>query len=152
MSKMRLSKYVCGTLAAALIMLAGCAQPRADDPNVRGIGYVRLEEVLKKHPLYQQLSQIDDSIDALGLRSLGAGAVPHTSKQIAVQTKELNAELKAAQDRANGILRQKQQDYARREQAAISAALAAAGAGTNGAGSAQAMQNITASQAQQVTV
>jgi hypothetical protein len=152
MSKMRLSKHVCGALAAAVIMLAGCAQPRADDPNVRGIGYVRLEEVLKKHPLYQQLSQIDDSIDALGLRSLGAGAVPHTGKQIAVQTKELNAELKAAQDRANGILRQKQQDYAQREQAAISAALAAAGAGTNGARSAQAMQSITASQAQQVTV
>lgn len=152
MSKMRSSKYICAALAAAIVMLAGCAQQRAGDPNVRGIGYVRLEEVLKKHPLYPQLSQIDDSIDALGLRSLGAGAVPHTGKQIAVQTKELNAELKAAQDRANGILRQKQQDYAQREQAAISAALAAAGAGTNGAGSAQAMQNITASQAQQATV
>ncbi|HET9394065.1 MAG TPA: hypothetical protein VFO29_11175 [Candidatus Rubrimentiphilum sp.] len=149
---MRSSNYVFAALAAAIVTLAGCAQPRADDPNVRGIGYVRLEEVLKKHPLYPQLSQIDDSIDALGLRSLGAGAVPHTSKQIALQTKELNAELKAAQDRANGILRQKQQDYARREQAAISAALAAAGQGTNGAGSAQAMQNISASQAQQVTV
>jgi len=132
-------------------MLAGCAQPRADDPNVRGIGYVRLEEVLKKHPLYPQLSQIDDSIDALGLRSLGAGSVPHTGKQIATQTKELNAELKAAQDRANVILRQKQLDYAQREQTAISAALEAAGAGTNGAQSAQAMQNITAAQAQQVT-
>ncbi len=152
MSKMRLSKYICAALAAAVVTLAGCAQPRADDPNVRGIGYVRLDEVLKKHPLYPQLSQIDDSIDALGLRSLGAGAVPHTGKQIAVQTKELNAELKAAQDRANGILRQKQQDYAQREQAAISAALAAAGQGTNGARSVQAMQNITASQAQQVTV
>ncbi len=110
-----------------------------------------MEEVLKKHPLYPQLAQIDDSIDALGLHSLGAGAVPHTGKQIAVQTKELNAELKAAQDRANVILRQKQLDYAQREQAAISAALAAAGAGTNGAQSAQAMQSISASQAQQVT-
>lgn len=151
MSKMQSSRNIFAGLAAAIVVLAGCAQQRADDPNVRGIGYVRLEEVLKKHPLYPQLSQIDDSIDALGLHSLGAGAVPHTGKQIAVQTKELNAELKAAQDRANGILRQKQLDYAQREQAAISAALAAAGAGTNGAQSAQAMQSITASQAQQVT-
>jgi hypothetical protein len=151
MSKMRSSRNVFAALAAAIVVLAGCAQQRADDPNVRGIGYVRLEEVLKKHPLYPQLSQIDDSIDALGLHSLGAGAVPHTGKQIAMQTKELNAELKAAQDRANGILRQKQLDYAQREQAAISAALAAAGAGTKGAQSAQAMQSISASQAQQVT-
>lgn len=148
---MRSSRTIFAGVAAAVIVLAGCAQQRADDPNVRGIGYVRLQEVLKKHPLYPQLSQIDDSIDALGLRSLGAGAVPHTGKQIAVQTKELNAELKAAQDRANSILRQKQVDYAQREQAAISAALAAAGAGTNGAQSAQAMQNISAAQAQQVT-
>jgi len=151
MSKMRSSRKIFAALAAAIVVLAGCAQQRADDPNVRGIGYVRIEEVLKKHPLYPQLAQIDDSIDALGLHSLGAGAVPHTGKQIAVQTKELNNELKAAQDRANGILRQKQLDYAQREQAAISAALAAAGAGTNGAQSAQAMQNISASQAQQVT-
>jgi hypothetical protein len=148
---MRSSRTLFAGLAAAIFVLAGCAQQRADDPNVRGIGYVRLEEVLKKHPLYPQLSQIDDSIDALGLHSLGAGAVPHTGKQIAVQTKELNAELKAAQDRANLILRQKQLDYAQREQAAISAALAAAGAGTNGAQSAQAMQSVSASQAQQVT-
>lgn len=148
---MRSSRNFFAGLAAAIVVLAGCAQQRADDPNVRGIGYVRMEEVLKKHPLYPQLSQIDDSIDALGLHSLGAGAVPHTGKQIAVQTKELNAELKAAQDRANLILRQKQVDYAQREQAAIQAALAAAGAGTNGAQSAQAMQSVSASQAQQVT-
>lgn len=152
MSKMRSNRELVGGLAAAVLVLAGCAQQRATDPNVRGIGYVHMDEVLKKHPLYPQLAQIDDSIDAIGLRSLGAGSVPHTGKQIAVQTKELNAELKAAQDRANVILRQKQLDYAQREQAAISAALAAAGAGTNGAQSAQAMQNIAASQAQQVTV
>lgn len=151
MSKMRSNNRIFAGVAAALLVLAGCAQQRADDPNVRGIGYVRMDEVLKKHPLYPQLAQIDDSIDALGLRSLGAGAVPHTGQQIAVQTKELNAELKAAQDRANGILRQKQLDYAQREQAAISAALAAAGAGTNGAQSAQAMQSVSAAQAQQVT-
>lgn len=151
MSKMRSSRILGIAAAAIAITLSGCAQPlRPDDPNVRGIGYVRLDEALKKHPLYGQLSQIDDSIDALGLHSLGAGAVPRTGVQIATQTKELNAELQAAQNRANGVLRQKQLDYARREQAAISAALTAAGAGTS-TQSAQAMQSEAAAQAQQAT-
>jgi len=139
-------------LIAAVLSLAGCTRPlSANDPNVRGIGYVRLEDAVKKHPLYGQLAQIDDSIDALGLRTLGTTAVPRTGPQIAAETRELNAELHAAQDRANGILRQKQSDYQRREQAAIGAALAAAGAGTN-TQVAQAMQNESAAQAQQVTV
>lgn len=138
-------------LLAALALTACAHQPKPDDPNVRGIGYVRIEDVIKVHPLYPQLSQLQDSIDALNLKSLGAAAVPRTAAQIAQETQELNRELKAAQDRANAILRQKQLDYQRREQAAIRAALAAAGAGTNGNAPVSAMQNVTAQQAQQVT-
>lgn len=138
-------------IALALIAVAGCARaPGPNDPNVRGIGYVRLEDALKKHPLYPQLSQIQDSIDALNLTALGTPAVPRTSAQIASMTRELNAQLKSAQDRANSILRQKQSDYQAREQAAIRSALAAAGAGTNGTQAVQSMQNVTAQQAQQV--
>jgi hypothetical protein len=136
---------------AALALSACAQQPKPTDPNVRGIGYVRIEDVIKVHPLYPQLSQLQDSIDALNLKSLGAAAVPRTAAQIAQETQELNRELKAAQDRANGILRQKQADYQRREQAAIRAALSAAGAGTNGNAPVSAMQNVTAQQAQQVT-
>lgn len=150
MSKMRSSRAV--ALAFAAMIVTGCAhQPSADDPTVRGIGYVRVSDVLKKHPLYPQLSQIQDAIDALGLKSLGPGAVPRTGAQIAQQTKELNRELQQAQDRANTILRQKQQDYQQREQAAIRAALGSAGAGTNGAQPVQQMENTSAAQAQQVT-
>lgn len=146
---MRSSKLA--LLAFAALAVAGCAhQPSADDPKVRGIGYVRVTDVLKKHPLYPQLSQIQDAIDGLGLKSLGPNAVPRTQAQIAQQTKELNRELQQAQDRANGILRQKQQDYAQREQAAIRAALGAAGAGTNGSQPVQQMQNVSSAQAQQV--
>lgn len=148
MSKTHLSR-----IAAALVLAAaaGCSRPLSpNDPNVRGIGYVRLDEAVKHHPLYPQLSQIDDAIDALGLRSLGKGAVPRTGRQIAQETRELNHELQAAQDRANALLRQKQADYAQREQQAIRAALAAAGAGTDGSGAAAGMQTVTASQAQQV--
>jgi hypothetical protein len=147
---MRSSKFAAVLLAG--LALSACARaPQPGDPNVRGIGYVRIEDVIKMHPLYPQLSQLQDSIDALNLKSLGASAVPRTAAQIAQETKELNRELKAAQDRANSILRQKQTDYERREQAAIRAALAAAGAGTNGNAPVSAMQNVTAQQARQVT-
>lgn len=147
---MRSSRLAAAVFSAAV--LASCAhQPQAGDPNVRGIGYVRIEDVIKQHPLYPQLSQLQDSIDALNLKALGASAVPRTPAEIAKDTKELNRELKAAQDRANTVLRQKQQDYGAREQAAIRAALAAAGHGTNGNAPVTAMQNTTAAQAQQVT-
>jgi hypothetical protein len=149
MSKMRLSKIAAVLLAVCT--LAACArQLKPDDPNVRGIGYVRLEDAIKLHPLYPQLAQLQDSIDALNLKALGAAAVPQTPEQIAKATAELNRELKQAQERANAILRQKQQDYQTREQAAIRAALGAAGAGTNGNAPVSAMQNVTAQQAQQV--
>ena len=147
-------RFSSGTAALVLAVasLAGCArQPAPSDPTVRGIGYVRVDDVIKVHPLYPQLSHIQDAIDALGLNSLGPSAVPRSGAQVAQQTRELNAELHQAQDRANGILRLKQQDYAQREQAAIHAALAAAGAGTNGTQPIQQMQGVTAQQAQQVT-
>ena len=146
---MRSSRFL--SLVFAVLAVSGCAQPRPDDPSVRGIGYVRVDEVLKKHPLYPQLSQLQDAIDALGLKSLGPGAVPRTQAQIAQQTQELNRELTQAQQRANAIQRQKQQDYQQREQAAIRAALAAAGAGTNGNQPVTQMQNVSAQQARQVT-
>jgi len=150
----KMSRKLCSSVAAAVLAaltFAGCASVRkATDANVRGIGYVRLDDVLKKHPLYPQLAQITDSIDALSLHALGSNAVPHTSVQVATETRQLNAELLAAQGRANAILRQKQMDYARREQAAISAALGAAGAGTNGSQAASAMQSVSSQQAQQV--
>ena len=151
MSKMRLRSKIAGAIALA-VLFGGCARtPAPNDPSVRGIGYVRVDDVLKTHPLYPQLSQIQDAIDALGLTSLGPGAVPRTQAQLAQQTRELNRELAQAQQRANAILQQKQQDYQRREQQAINAALAAAGAGTNGAGTVQQMQGTANEQAQAVT-
>jgi hypothetical protein len=149
MSKMRLSKAV--TAAVLFAALAACnRQPDVNSPNVRGIGYVRVDDVVKKHPLYGQLAQIDDAMNALQLQSLGP-AVPKTGAQIAEETRRLNAELRAAQDRANATLRQKQQDFQQREQAAIRAAMVAAGQGNAGANAGAAMQNVSAQQAQAVT-
>ena len=112
--------------------LAACARVDVNSPQIRGIGFVRLDEVVKRHPLYPQLSAIDDAIAALNLAALGP-QVPRSAAQVATQTKALNAQLKAAQDRANKVISQKQGDFARKEQAAIAAALSAAGQSGAGA-------------------
>ena len=148
MSKMPSSKLLGGALLCA-IALSGCAKHvDVNAPDVRGIGYVRVDEVVKKHPLYGQLSQIDSNIDALGLRAL-APSVPKTGAEIARETSELNHELQVAQTRANQQLQSKQTEYGQREQAAIRAALVAAGENP-GAAPGQAMQNTAASQAANV--
>ena len=129
----------------ATSVLWGCSrQPDVNSPQVRGIGYVRLDDVIKKHPLYPQLAQIDASIDALNLRTLSP-SVPRTGAEIASETAELNRELVAARTRANTLLQQKQRDYAQREQQAINAAIAASGE-KPGTAPAQAMQQAAAAQ------
>lgn len=149
MSKMPSSKFVTGALLC-VVALSACAKPvDVNSPDVRGIGYVRVDEVVKKHPLYGQLSQIDSNIDALSLRAL-APSVPKTGAQIARETSELNHELQVAQTRANQQLQSKQTEYGQREQAAIRAALVAAGENP-GAAPGQAMQNTAAAQAANVT-
>jgi hypothetical protein len=130
-----------------VIAIAGCA-PNVHSSTVRGTGYVRIEDVVKHHPLYAQLSQLDDAIAAIGLQSV-APRVPLGAAQIAVQTNELNRELRAAQSRANKILAQKQRDYAQRESQAIAAALAAAGIRGSGSLAAQEMSGTSAAQAEQ---
>lgn len=134
---------------AVIIAIAGTACSRVDvnSPQIRGVGYVRLDEVVKHHPLYNQLSQIDDAIAAINLAA-SAPQVPRSAKEIAQDVKQLNAELKAAQDRANKILAQKQADYNRKEQAAVAAALAAAGEGGAGAAAAAQMNAGSSQQAQ----
>ncbi|MDP9017264.1 MAG: hypothetical protein M3N19_02950 [Candidatus Eremiobacteraeota bacterium] len=133
-----------------VLVLSGCSQPiDVHSATVRGVGYVRLNDVMKKHPLYGQLAQIDSNIDALGLRAL-APSVPKTGADIARETVELNHELENARAQANHQLQQRQTEYAQREQAAIHAALVAAGENP-GTAPAQSMQNTAASQAASVT-
>lgn len=132
---------------AAAICLSACGV-NVHSSSIRGTGYIRLDDVVKRHPLYSQLTQLDDAIAAINLQHAGP-SVPLGAKQIAVQTAQLNRELHAAQDRANKILAQKQQDYTRREQQAVQAALNAAGIHGSGASSAQQMSSESAAQAQQ---
>src|SRR5579862_5339982 len=106
MSRMRLAS---SAIALTLIVSAfsGCAPVDVHSPQIRGVGYVRLDAIVKKHPLYGQLSQIDDAIAAINLASLGPH-VPKSAAELAKDTTELNKELQAAQQRANTILTQKQ--------------------------------------------
>lgn len=134
---------------AGVLTLSSCG-PNVHSASVRGTGYVRLDEAVKHHPLYAQLSQLDDAIAAINLQA-AAPQIPLGARQMAAQTAELNHELRTAQLRANKILAQKQRDYERREQQAIHAALAAAGIHGNGALAAQQMSNASAQQAQQAT-
>ena len=133
----------------ALLTIAGCA-PNVHSSAIRGAGYVRIDEVVKHHPLYGQISALDDAIAAINLRAAGP-QVPLGAAQIATQTAQLNRELRDAQVRTNKILAQKQQDYVRREQQAVSAALTAAGVKGSGALAAQQMSGVSAAQVAQAT-
>ncbi|MBV8354764.1 MAG: hypothetical protein JO101_05560 [Candidatus Eremiobacteraeota bacterium] len=123
---------VCALAAVALAGLcAGCAKPPAAStsaPPARGgkVGYVRMDELIKDHPLYPQLAQTERSIDALNLRSLGPGAA-ETGADLAKQDAELQRELNDASARAKKLLDQKQDEYRKQENAAIAAALSAGG-------------------------
>jgi len=131
------------TLFAAAV-LPGCG-PDVHSSSVRGVGYVRLDEVVKHHPLYPQLAQLDDAIAAINLAASGPH-VPLSAGQMQAQIKELNANLAAAQERANKIIAEKETRYAKLEAAAVAAALSAAG--VSGAGQYAATQT-SAESAQQ---
>jgi len=146
MSKMSSPSKRARVAAFTLAILAGCG-PNVHSSSVRGAGYVRVDEVIKHHPLYSQLSQLDDAIAAIQLQA-AAPHVPLSAAQIAQQTKELTREMQDAQARAQKIIAQKQQDYARREQQAVAAALAAAGVPGAGQYAAQQMSATSAQQAQ----
>ncbi len=132
---------------AGAVALSGCGV-NVHSASVRGTGYVRMDEAIKHHPLYAQLSQLTDAIAAIDLQA-AMPQVPLSGAQIAQQTAVLNRELRDAQVRANKILAQKQQDYTRREQQAVAAALAAAGVKGAGTLAAQQMSSQSAQQMQQ---
>jgi hypothetical protein len=123
-SRSRSHRYASLAFATAVLLLGGCVDVHSS--SIRGTGYIRLDEIVKHHPLYPQLTQLDDGIAAINLAA-AAPRVPLSASQIARQTSDLNRELHDAQTRANAILAQKQQQYAGRERQAVAAALSAAG-------------------------
>jgi hypothetical protein len=106
-----------------------CAKPSTQAPasslNETGtVGYVRMSDLVKHHPLYSQLTGYDESIQALNMRTI----VPDVAKPDAAITKaetELESELAAAADRTRRLIAEKSRAYQVREQQAIALALRA---------------------------
>ena len=134
------------TLATA-VLIGGCSRVDVHADNVRGMAYVRIDAVVKKHPLYGQLSQIDDAIAAIDLEA-SVPRAPLSPQEIAQQTLELNKELKDAQDRANQIITAKQKQYGDQERQADEAALKAAGIDPKAAGIGAEINQTSQAQAQ----
>jgi hypothetical protein len=118
---------------AACGLLAGCANgagPAAAPsaaPSGGRVGYVRMDDLVRKHPLYGQLAQYESNIEALDLSAL----VPHAlaaGPELAREERRLNAELSAAAKRTDALLQAKGKSYQDRENAAIAAALRGASA------------------------
>lgn len=106
--------------------LSGCNRLDVNSARVRGIAYVRMDDVVKHDPLYPQLSRIDDAIAMVTLANAGP-RVPHSAAEIARESADLQAQLAAAKTRTQQIVDAKRRQYGDRERAAVVAALAAAG-------------------------
>ncbi len=85
-----------------------------------------MNDVIKHHPLYQQLKQLDESIAAINLEATLPHA-PLSAAEIAAQTQQLTAQFKAAEARTQQTLGALQQTYAQKEHDADVAAAKAAG-------------------------
>jgi hypothetical protein len=119
-----LALAACGLLAACA---HGDSSAPAASPSGGRIGYVRMDDLVKKHPLFGQLAQYDANIQALNLSAL----VPHVlagSAQLKAEQAQLEAQLDAAAKRTDALLAAKGKSYQDRENAAIAAALRGAGA------------------------
>jgi hypothetical protein len=135
-----------GVVLAAAV-LCGCSRVDVHSSQIRGVAYVRVDDVIKHDPLYPQLQQLNDAISAIQFEA----ALPHaplSPAQIEEQTKALNAQLQAAQQRANAIIAQKQQFYAQQEHDAEVAAVKAAGIDPAAAGIGQVINATSQQQAQ----
>jgi hypothetical protein len=114
------------TALAALAACAKSAPPPAPSPSPGGrVGYVRMDDLVRKHPLYGQLAQYDANIAALNLKGIVPSALA-AGPQLAREEAALNAQLDAAAKRTDALLAAKGRSYQERENAAIAAALAQA--------------------------
>jgi len=110
------------------IVSAGCAKgahgPTAA-PSYSGVGFVRVEDAVRRHPLYPQLTQYDEEIAVL--EGSGAAAPPVDPAELRKREKQLEQSLAAASADAKAELARLQQRYEQQEREVIAAALHSAG-------------------------
>lgn len=122
------------TLAACAHTTTARTEP-SSAPSAGGkVGYVRMDELVKKHPLYGQLAQYDRSIEAFNLTATAPRALAK-GPEVRARERELERQLSAAANRTQKLLDQKQRRYQQEESQAIAAALRSAG--TSGPSEAQ---------------
>jgi hypothetical protein len=121
---------------AALLLASGCthggesAGTSGSSAGSRTVGYVDMDDLVKRHPLYGELSRLDDDVAALQLRSVG-GQTALSPGELERERRALQKELDAATNRARAALKAKQDEYGKQEAEAIRQALAAAGTPAN---------------------
>ena len=156
MSRPRSSKTrvfgVAVTLAFGASLAACSHAPQTADPGANAspssapgngrVGFVRMQALIAVHPLYPQLSHLDDDVAALQLRSVGPSIASSGSGVLKAQH-ELQRELESAADQTKAALVRMQREYGAREQRAIDAALGAA-ASANGPSGATIAGNVAA--------
>jgi hypothetical protein len=140
-----------GVALALLAVLNGCTHastsPAGSSVAPSGsIGYVRMDELVQKHPLYEQLARYDRSIDAFDLHA-EAPQLAASDPQLRAREAELQKELSSAADRTRKLINAKQQLYQAQENAAIAAALR--GANLSGPSAAQIAAGVNATAGQQ---
>lgn len=123
--------------AAALAALAACGHgsttaPAPGAPAPHGVGYVRMPELIQKHPLYAQLARYDRSIEAFDLTAAAPRAVA-ADPQLRAREKALEKQLNDAANRTKKLLDDKQKQYQEQESRAIAAALQSSGGGPSAA-------------------
>jgi len=138
---------------AGAAVLAGCSTKSAAtggpaSPAGSGtVGYVRMEELVERHPLYDQLARYDRSIEAFDLTATAPRAAA-ADPRVLRQEQELERELSSAADRTKKLLNEKQQQYQAQEAQAIAAALRGTAAGGPSAAQIAGAVNATARQQQ----
>jgi hypothetical protein len=112
--------------ASGAVILAACSHgPVASTtapPGAGTVGYVQMEQLVQKHPLYDQLARYDRSIQAFDLTTTAPQAIA-ADPQLHQRELQLENQLKAAADRTSKLLDEKQRQYQTQEAQAIAAAL-----------------------------
>jgi hypothetical protein len=140
----RLALIALGALTACS---HGLSNGVGSNAGAGSIGYVQMDQLVQKHPLYEQLARYDRSIAAFDLTSTAPRAVG-ADPQMHAREVELQKELTAAADRTRTLLDQKQRQYQAQESQAIAAALRGANIGGASAAQIAGSVNLTARQQQ----
>jgi hypothetical protein len=110
-------------LLVAVIFLAGCAANAQPAPQSSVLSVSEMRALLPAHPLYRTLAQYDRQIKALRA-TLYTREFQHAGNDIDASIAALRSDIDAAAASVDALVRKKADEYAARQDAAVSALLA----------------------------